>query len=162
MKRTRNYASHKSLAIIMIIVLFIFLMICGYEASGQEIKDYYPAKISLTYANGEVLEDEWEVGYGFDNLNDLVFFNMRPNEDEEFTIIHKIYNISDTFDSRTRLLKSEYFLDDHAALYIRPVYDDPEDALNPTGCYVKLVETIPYSTRRTDIKTIEINFFFYF
>ena len=145
MKRTRNYASHKSLAIIMIIVLFIFLMICGYEASGQEIKDYYPAKISLTYANGEVLEDEWEVGYGFDNLNDLVFFNMRPNED-----------------SRTRLLKSEYFLDDHAALYIRPVYDDPEDALNPTGCYVKLVETIPYSTRRTDIKTIEINFFFYF
>lgn len=147
--------------IILGVILFIFITFSN-PVSGQEIKDYCPANVCLTYANGEVIEDIWEVGYGFDNLNDLVYFNMRPNETEEFTIIHKIYNIIDSFDNKNRLVKSDYYLDDLAILLIHLVYDNSEDPLIPTGYQVKLTETLPYSIRKTDIKTIEFNFFIYF
>jgi hypothetical protein len=87
---------------------------------------------------------------------------MRPNADEEFTIFHKIYNMTDSFDNKKRLIMSEYYLDDMATLTIRPVYDNPEDSSNPTGCRVKLKEILPYSIRKNDIKSIEFSFFIYF
>lgn len=147
--------------IILGVILFAFITFSN-PVSGQEIKEYYPTNVCLTYANGEIIEDIWEVGYGFDNLNDLVYFNMRPNETEEFTIIHKIYNIIDSFDNKNRLVKSDYYLDDMATLTIRPAYDKPEDPSNPTGCRVKLKEILPYSIRKNDIKSIEFSFFIYF
>lgn len=153
--------SPKNRAFILILILFFFLAICVSKAKGQD-REYYPAQVYLTYTDGRIIEDVWEINYGFDNLNSLVYFNMRPNETEEFTIIHKIYNIADSFDRKDRLVRSEYYLDDLGMLYIRPAYDDPEEPMEVTGFHIRLIETLPYSTRRSDLKCVEFNFFIYF
>jgi len=143
------------------LILAIILTLSIYSLKSQNY-EYYPAKVTITYADGRIIEDSWEIDCDFDDINSLVYFNMRPNKTEEFTIIHKIYNIRDSFDPENVLLRSEYILDDMAVLYIKYVYDKPEDRATPTGCYIKLTETIPYSIRRMDIKTIEFSFFRYF
>lgn len=155
----RVYMSYKKHTALWIIIFLIFAV---HQVNGQEIKEYYKTNVCLTFTNGDIVEDIWEVGYGFDNINDLVYFNMRPNENEEFTVIHKIYNIIDSFDTKSRLILLKYFLDDDAMLYIKLAYDNPEMPEDPTGCYIKLKETVPYSVRRSDIKTIEFSFFIYF
>lgn len=158
----RDYISYKKHTVLWVIILIIFLVFAAHQANGQEVKEYYKTNVCLTFTNGDIMEDIWEVRYDFDNINDLVVFNMRPNDSEEFTVIHKIYNIIDSFDTKSRLILSEYFLDDMAVMYIKPVYDNPEMPEDPTGCYIKLKETVPYSIRRSDIKMVEFNFFIYF
>lgn len=144
-----------------IIALAVVMLVGIPEASGQE-REYYEAQVCMIYADGDVRTDVWEMNYGFDNLNDIVYFNLRPNENEEFTLIHKIYNIADSFDRKGRLVESEYYLDDLAMLYIKPAYDNPENPMEASGYRVKLVETLPYSMRRNDLKSIEFDFFIYF
>ena len=159
MEQQINYKPNKAFwCVVIIIILTAFLIVSGKKASGQEITNYYATQVTLTRTDGSVAKDVWMVGYGFDEINSLAYFNIQPNESEEFTICHKVYTVEDTYDGKGRLKRSEYILDDRARLYIIPTYDDPDIPIMPTGYYFKLVEQPTYTIRK-EINKVEFLFF---
>ena len=152
LKTGKIISNMEKISLLLILWIFIF------RVSGQEIKNYYPAQVYMTLADNTQIKYVWEVGYGFDNINDFVYFNIRPNDTEEFSFVHKIYNIIDSFDINQRLISSDYYLDDHATISIHITYDDPEMPDRISSYTIGFIKILPYTINRSDIKMIEIYF----
>ena len=119
-------------------------------------QDYWPAELTLYKYDSIVVKDTWEINCNFDRINDQVYFNMRPNQNEEFTIVRKIYDVIGHYNRNDVWTSVDYILDDGAVLYIYPQYSDVEVSEDPNSFIFKLVERLPYYIFKPDIEKVEI------
>lgn len=131
-----------------IVKLFgVLLLLCNIGFS----QEYWPAQITI-YNSLENITDEWLVNYDFDIINDQVWFNIMPNDNEEFTLVYVIKSARAYYDKDGRWEKTCYGLNDGAKLCIWPIYiDNPQE---PSMYDIILTDTLKwwYANRRVEIK----------